>query len=91
MTSYLIRRLMQMFVVTLLAAVVTYWLFSIAPGGPLTGLRQQQGRITAEDYARIRAQYELELYWPVRFSRWMTGLPDGPLVFAGRNGLSMCL
>jgi peptide/nickel transport system permease protein len=85
MTSYLIRRLMQMVVVTLLAAVATYWLFSIAPGGPTTGLRQQQQRITAEDIARIRAQYELDLYWPVRFSRWFTGLPDGPLVFAGQE------
>jgi peptide/nickel transport system permease protein len=85
MTSYLIRRLFQMVIVTFLAAVATYWLFSIAPGGPLTGLRQQQNRLTAEDYARIRAQYELELYWPVRFSRWLTGLPDGPIVFAGQE------
>src|SRR5690606_22474367 len=50
MTSYLIRRLFQMVIVTFLVAVVTYWLFSISPGGPLTGLRQQQNRITAEDY-----------------------------------------
>lgn len=83
MTSYLIRRFFQMAVVTFLAALATYWLFSIAPGGPLTGLRQQQNRLTAEDYARIRAQYELDLYWPVRFSRWLTGWPDGPIVFAG--------
>jgi peptide/nickel transport system permease protein len=85
MTSYLIRRLIQMILVTFLVALATYWLFSISPGGPLTGLRQQQNRLTAEDYARIRAQYELDLYWPVRFSRWLTGLPDGPIVFAGRE------
>jgi peptide/nickel transport system permease protein len=85
MTSYLIRRSVQMVIVTFLVAFATYWLFSISPGGPLTGLRQQQNRLTAEDYARIRAQYELDLYWPVRFSRWMTGLPNGPLVFAGQE------
>ena len=45
MTGYLIRRLFQMVVVTLLVAVVTYFLFNIAPGGPLTGLRQQQQRL----------------------------------------------
>ncbi len=83
MTSYLIRRLIQMAIVTFLVAFATYWLFSISPGGPLTGLRQQQNRLTVEDYARIRAQYELDLYWPVRFSRWMTGLPNGPIVFNG--------
>ncbi len=85
MTAYLIRRLFQMVLVTLLAAVATYFLFSIAPGGPLAGLQQQQQRLTREDLARIRAQYELDLYWPVRFSRWLTGVPSGPLVFAGQE------
>ena len=47
MTSYLIRRIIQMVIVTFLVAVATYWLFSISPGGPLNGIRQQQRRITA--------------------------------------------
>jgi len=85
MAGYLIRRLFQMAVVTLLVALVTYFLFNIAPGGPLTGLRQQQQRLRAADIARIRAQYELDLYWPVRFSRWLIGKPDGPLVIGGRE------
>jgi peptide/nickel transport system permease protein len=83
MTSYLIRRLFQMVLVTFLVALATYWLFSISPGGPLTGVRQQQRKMTVVDFARLRAQYELDLYWPVRFSRWMTGLPNGPIVFNG--------
>ena len=83
MTSYLVRRLLQMVLVTFLAAVATYWLFSISPGGPLTGLRQSQTRLKAEDIARIRAQYELDLYWPVRFSRWLVGEPSGPIIFNG--------
>lgn len=85
MTAYLIRRLFQMVFVTLLVAVVTYFLFSISPGGPLTGLRQSQQRLDAQDIARIRAQYELDLYWPVRFSRWLIGLPNGPLVIGGQE------
>lgn len=83
MTAYLIRRSIQMVIVVFLVALATYWLFSISPGGPLTGIRQQQNRITSEDFARLRAQYELDLYWPVRFSRWVTGLPNGPIVFNG--------
>ena len=54
MTAYLIRRLLQMFVVLFLSAVFTYALFILAPGGPLTGLQQTQRKITAEDKARIR-------------------------------------
>ena len=42
MTNYLIRRVFQMIVVILLAAVFVYFLFNISPGGPLAGIQQQQ-------------------------------------------------
>ncbi len=83
MSGYLIRRLFQMMLVTLLAAMATYFLFSIAPGGPLTGMRQSQIRMTREDIARRRADFEMDLYWPVRFSRWLIGVPKGPIVVGG--------
>ena len=78
MTNYLIRRIFQMVLVILLAAVFVYFLFNISPGGPLAGIQQQQRRITREDLARLRANYELDLYWPIRFSRWLIGVPDRP-------------
>ncbi len=87
MTHYLIRRLLQMFVVVLVSAAASYALLNFAPGGPLAGLRQQQQngrfRLTAEDVARIRAYFELDLEWPVRFTRWLVGQPRGPLVING--------
>lgn len=85
MTNYLIRRIFQMAIVVFLAAVFVYFLFNISPGGPLTGIQQQQRRITREDLARLRAQYELDLYWPIRFSRWLVGVPSGPIVVGGRE------
>jgi peptide/nickel transport system permease protein len=85
MTNYLIRRVFQMALVILLAAVFVYFLFNISPGGPLAGIQQQQRRITREDLARLRAQYELDLYWPVRFSRWLVGVPQGPITISGRE------
>jgi peptide/nickel transport system permease protein len=88
MTAYLIRRLFQMALVTLLAAVTTYYLFTIAPGGPLAGLAQQQQRLTQADLARLRAQFDMDLYWPVRFSRWFIGWPRGPLVINNQEILS---
>ncbi len=80
MTGYILRRLIQMVFVVLAVAVATYALFNIAPGGPLAGMRQQARRLTPEDIARVRAQYELDLNPVVRFSRWFTGLPTGPIV-----------
>ena len=85
MTNYLIRRILQMIVVIFVAALFVYFLFNISPGGPLAGLQQQQRRLTREDLARLRAQYELDLYWPVRFTRWLVGFPSGPITVGGRE------
>jgi len=87
MTGYLLRRLIQMVIVVLVSAAATYALLNLAPGGPLSGLRQRQQsatfRLTEEDIARIRAYFELDLYLPVRFSRWLIGKPDGRIIIAG--------
>jgi hypothetical protein len=59
MTAYLIRRVLQSILVVFISAVASYVLLSLAPGGPLAGLRQVQQnsrfKITEEDIARIRA------------------------------------
>lgn len=84
MTGYLIRRLIQMVAVVFISAAATYALLNFAPGGPMSGLRQIQQsatfRITEEDIERIRAYFELDLYLPVRFSRWLIGQPRGRLI-----------
>lgn len=83
MSGFLIRRFAQMILVVLLSAVASYALLNFAPGGPMAGLRQttqsSRFRITEEDIARIRAYYELDLYLPLRFSRWLIGWPTGPI------------
>ncbi len=87
MSSYLIRRLIQMVFVILLSAAASYALLNLAPGGPLTGLRQMSQnsrfRITEEDVARIRAYFEMDLYLPFRFTRWLIGQPRGPIQISG--------
>ncbi len=89
MTGYLLRRLVQMLVVVLLSATASYALLNLTPGGPLSGLRElaqnPRFRITAEDVARIRAYFELDLYLPVRFGRWLIGQPRGPLEIGGQT------
>jgi peptide/nickel transport system permease protein len=88
MAGYLIRRGIQMVIVLMLSAAATYALLNLAPGGPTAGLRQTQQstqfQITAEDIARIRAYYELDLYLPIRFSRWLIGQPNGRIII-GKN------
>ncbi len=85
MTAYLIRRIFQMVIVIFVVSLFMYFLFSIAPGGPLTGLSQQQRRITPAERARLRAQYELDLSWPIRYSRWLIGWPTGPIMLGGNE------
>ena len=40
MTTFLVRRALQMLVVVLLSATASYALLNMAPGGPLSGLRE---------------------------------------------------
>jgi peptide/nickel transport system permease protein len=83
MAGYLFRRILSMILVVFISAVATYALLSLAPGGPLAGLRQTQQnsrfQITEDDIARIRAQYELDLTLPIRFTRWLVGWPTGAI------------
>lgn len=89
MTAYLIRRSFQMVGVLILSAVVSFLLLDLAPGGPTEGLRQAAGnsrfQITEEDIQRILASYELDLYTPWRFTRWLIGLPNGPIELFGKT------
>jgi len=88
MTAYLIRRIFQMVIVVFVVSLFMYFMFSIAPGGPLAGLAQQQRRITPEQKALMRAQYELDLYWPFRYTRWLIGWPTGPITIGGNEILA---
>lgn len=88
MVNYLIRRLFQMMIVLFLSAMASYALLNFAPGGPLSFLGSVQARLNAEDIARIRAYYELDLDWPYRFTRWLAGWPTGPVVIGGQTFLA---
>ena len=92
MGAFFVRRIFQMILVVLVSAVATYALLNLAPGGPLAGLRQQQQsarfQITEEDIARIRAYFELDLFLPYRFTRWLIGVPTGPMVIGGNEYFS---
>jgi peptide/nickel transport system permease protein len=87
--TFLTRRIIQMFVVLIASALVSFGLLYIAPGGPLSGLHQAQNsgrnKISNEDILRIKERFELDLYLPYRFSRWLIGFPNGPITVAGQS------
>lgn len=91
MTGYLVRRVIQMIIVVMISAAASYALLNLAPGGPMAGLRQIQQnsrfRLTEEDFQRIRAYFEMDLYLPIRFSRWLVGEPRGPITLFGQQYL----
>ncbi len=92
MTNFLIRRVLQMLVVTFLASLVSYTLFYVAPGGPLQRLAEinQGGRNRLDPGAeeRIKKTFDLDLYTVPRFMRWFVGFPTGPIMVGGQEVLS---
>ncbi len=84
MVAYLIRRVFQMLVVLFFVALATYLLLSITATNILPG-GETQHKTTPQEVALIRAKYELDFYFPFRFSRWLTGLPNGPVIIGGRE------
>jgi peptide/nickel transport system permease protein len=73
-----------MLVVTIIASILSYGLLYLQPGGPIDQLlaeRQNSGadRIDTADVQRVQQRFELDLYLPFRFTRWLIGWPSGPL------------
>ncbi|NCC36323.1 MAG: ABC transporter permease, partial [Chloroflexia bacterium] len=84
MVAFLVRRIFQMFVVTIVAALLSYGLLYLVPGGPVDALlaeRQNSGqdRINQDDIQRVQQRFDLDVYLPFRFTRWLIGWPSGPL------------
>jgi len=87
MVAYLIRRIIQMVVVLFFAALATYLMLSVATTGILAS-GESQHKTTPQEIALRRAKYELDFYFPFRFARWLTGLPNGPLRVGGQEWLA---
>ena len=76
MTSYLIRRFIQMAIVVLLATMAIYDLLNLAPGGPMAGLNQigdRRQRYSAADKARLEAYLGLDKLLVLRYLVWLIG------------------
>jgi peptide/nickel transport system permease protein len=84
MTTFIIRRLIQIVIVTILAAIISFALLNLLPGNPTDFIRAEQqnsgqDRVDQDDIRRLRERFELDIYLPFRFTRWLIGQPRGPL------------
>jgi peptide/nickel transport system permease protein len=76
MTTYIIRRLIQGFIVLLLATFVIYSILIITPGGPrdqVAELRALSGPkpVNAAYLEALLKAYKLDSDWPVNYLRWL--------------------
>src|SRR4051812_22120165 len=78
MVTYLIRRIMQGFVVLVASTMLIYFLLTLIPGGPLSGLRQcATCKIGQADINRLGFQMGIndeqghKYPWYERYARWL--------------------
>ena len=80
MTNYLIRRVVESFLVLVLSSGVVFALLYLAPGGPMTEIlefRRQNSRypINPDDIERLKKQFDLDLPLWQAYTRWAFGWP----------------
>jgi peptide/nickel transport system permease protein len=89
MVNFIIRRLSSILATTLLVCLVSYVLFSVAPGGPMQKLAEisQSGknRLDPQAVQREMQRFELDLYQIPRFMRWLVGVPTGAFNLLGQQ------
>src|SRR5438874_832993 len=77
MTAYLIRRFIQGIVVLIISTALIYFVLTLIPGGPLTGARAGNNRITQADITRvgfllgINDRHGRKYEWYERYSKWL--------------------
>ncbi len=76
MTSYLIRRGLQMIVVVILATIAIFGLLNAVPGGPLSGLNlaaDARSRFSQEEIARLEQALGLNKPFYLAYLTWLLG------------------
>lgn len=76
MTTYLIRRGIQMVLVVVLATIAIFALLNAVPGGPLSGLNMAsdaKSRFSAQEIARMEAMLGLNKPFYLAYLTWMLG------------------
>lgn len=79
MTAFIIRRLVQSFVVLILVTILVFVAVRLLPGDPIFMLltQHQQTEITQEEIDYMRLQYGLDKPMIVQYYEWLVGVLHG--------------
>jgi oligopeptide transport system permease protein len=75
MLKYILKRLVNAFVVLFIIATATWFLMQLLPGSPI----QNAEKLTAEQEAQIEVQYDLDKPLLVQYTLYMAGMARGDL------------
>lgn len=82
MASYILRRLIQTFIVITLLSYFCYYLMTLMPGDPVELMIQSNPRITSADVERLRSLYGLDQPVYVRYGNWVKTILSGDLGYS---------
>src|ERR1051325_10802187 len=71
MTSYLIRRLLQLIPTLLGISIISFFLMQLAPGGPIDQMADLNPHVTPEMKTRIRHDLGLDQPILVQYGHWL--------------------
>jgi len=88
MTKYLLRRVVQLVVVSFIISVLAFLLVHLLPGDPAAVILGQSG-VTASALAAVRAELGLNHPLPVRYYLWLDHLLHGNLGYSFAKNASV--
>lgn len=86
MTRYIVRRSIQSFFLIIIATMIGFTVYQLAPGGPIQFL-DDDPQATSADYNRLARLYGLDRSIPVQYLAWLAGedwLPQNETWQSGR-------
>lgn len=82
MTTFIIRRLIQMVVVILVLSYFCFYMMTLMPGDPVELMIQSNPRITSEDVSKLRELYGLDQPAYKRYYTWASTILSGDLGYS---------
>ena len=82
MTTYIIRRTLQMLIVTILLSFACFSLMGLMPGDPVDIMMSSNPKMTAKDAIRLKKLYGLDQPIYVRYSHWVAETLKGDMGYS---------
>ena len=82
MSGYILRRLLQALVITVLLSYLIFFMMNLMPGDPLDIMISSNPKITTEDIVRLKSLYGLDKPIYVRYGNWLKDIMRGNLGYS---------